>query len=65
MSTSATVNPTSALEELEFRRSRDNVRWFLSRFYHIPVIGTGPALFDLRDYQSEIIDTIDREDLIV
>ncbi len=65
MSTSTTVNPTSALEELEFRKSRDNVRWFLSRFYHIPVIGTGPALFDLRDYQSEIIDTIDDEDLIV
>lgn len=65
MSISQIATPTELKRELEFRRSQEQVKWFLEKFYHIPVIGTGPALFELRDYQSEIIDVIETADLIV
>lgn len=59
------VTPTQLKHEIQFRKSEESVRWFLETFYHIPVIGTGPALFKLRDYQSEIVDQIEGFDLIV
>lgn len=65
MSSTPTVTPTELKHELDVRRSRADVRWFLRNFYYIPVIGTGPALFDLRDYQEEIINVIENEELIV
>lgn len=59
------ITPTELQRELEFRKATSDVRWFLEKFYHIPVIGTGPALFKLRDYQDEIVNVLEENKLIV
>lgn len=65
MSSTTTISPKELKDELDVRRSRADAKWFLRSFWHIPVIGTGPALFDLRDYQEEILELVSKEELIV
>lgn len=68
MSISQTQNKPSPLEikrELQVRKAKQDVKWFLETFYQIPVVGVGPALFKLRDYQDEIVERIVDNHLVV
>lgn len=68
MNTSLTQNKPSPVEikrELQIRKASSSAKWFLENFYYIPVVGVGPALFELRDYQEEIMDKLVENELVV
>lgn len=60
-----TVNPLDVKRELITRRAGTDVAWFFENLYYIPVVGVGPALFKLRDYQHEIVEKLLRSELTV
>jgi hypothetical protein len=43
--------------------SKRDKKYWMRNFYHIPVIGKGAQLFDLRNYQEHVLDTIDTYDM--
>lgn len=66
MSSSQTkVSPTEVKRELQFRKAGSSAQWFFENFYYIPVVGVGPALFKLRDYQEEILEKVVDSHLLV
>lgn len=44
---------------------RESKEFFFENFYYIPVVGKGPQLFKLRDYQRHITNEIDVQPLII
>lgn len=63
--TRGAVSPADLKNELEWRRCQSDEEYFLENFYHIPVVGVGPARFVLRDYQHEILSDIKEHDLLI
>ena len=60
-----TVSPLEIKRELEWRRCESDEIFFFESFYYIPVVGVGPALFSLRDYQRDILSDIVEYDLVI
>lgn len=56
------MNKTQQAQLAASSVSRD---YFFSNFYNIPVVGKGAELFEMRDYQKNVVDTMDRVELLI
>ena len=65
LATQNKVDPIDVRRELQIRKAQKSSQWFFENFYYIPVVGVGPALFKLRDYQEEILQTLNESTLMV
>jgi hypothetical protein len=52
-------------EEVEWRLCATDPTYFFRNYYYIPVVGKGPTLFDLYDYQQQIFETLRDRDMII
>lgn len=63
--TAVKVDREKVLQTLEWKRCAESAEYFFENYYYIPVVGIGPRLFKLRDYQRETLGSIHERDHIV
>lgn len=56
---------TDLQQELQWRSCQESPEFFFENFYYIAVVGQGPRLFKLRDYQREILNELRSNDHVL
>ena len=59
------LSPSQLSQELNWRLSRVDPRYFFKELWHIPVVGVGAKRFDLFAYQEEVLDTLHDSDFMI